>query len=198
MLTLTDAAKRLGVTADTLRQQIHSKSLAATKIGPLWLVDEIDLDRYAHNHLDRVGRPFVGRAGVVDTRHVRVLLLPAPADGRGEDSIWVEYLDETFVANLDWSDPKPYKPTGAAYPIADLTDDPPPGGRRIEVWSRAKVQREIGYPSPNVEILCDRDVEPLPRPVVTFRDGPIWDASSVRDWKQRQSPMRANSFAPLW
>ena len=46
MLTLAEAAERLGVTADTLRQQIHNGSLKARKIGPLWVVSEKEVERY--------------------------------------------------------------------------------------------------------------------------------------------------------
>lgn len=46
MLTLVEAAKRLGVTADTLRQQIHSGSLKARKVGPVWTVSEREVERY--------------------------------------------------------------------------------------------------------------------------------------------------------
>lgn len=46
MLTLTEAAARLGITADTLRQQIHNGSLKARKIGPMWVVSEREVERY--------------------------------------------------------------------------------------------------------------------------------------------------------
>lgn len=55
-MTLEEAAKRLGVTADTLRQQIGRGKLAAVKHGPIWWVTPGELDRYAREHRLR-GRP---------------------------------------------------------------------------------------------------------------------------------------------
>lgn len=46
MLTLAEAATLLGVTPDTLRQQIASGSLKARKIGPIWTVSEREVERY--------------------------------------------------------------------------------------------------------------------------------------------------------
>lgn len=46
MLTLTQAAAALGVTADTLRQQVHAGALKARKVGPVWTVTEREVERY--------------------------------------------------------------------------------------------------------------------------------------------------------
>ena len=46
-MTLNEAAKRLGITPDTLRQQIAAGRLQAEKIAPrLWWVTEEEVDRY--------------------------------------------------------------------------------------------------------------------------------------------------------
>lgn len=54
MLTLTEAAARLGVTASTLRQQIHNGRLRGRLVGKTWTVTERELDRY---RVESVGRP---------------------------------------------------------------------------------------------------------------------------------------------
>jgi excisionase family DNA binding protein len=46
-LTLTEAAARLGMSADTLRWQIRNGKLQAKKIGPIWTVSEKEVARYA-------------------------------------------------------------------------------------------------------------------------------------------------------
>ena len=46
MLTLTEAAERLGVTAATLRQQIANGRLKGRKIGTVWTVSEREVERY--------------------------------------------------------------------------------------------------------------------------------------------------------
>jgi excisionase family DNA binding protein len=47
MLTLSEAAARLGVTAATLRQQIANGRLKGRKIGRDWTVSEREVERYA-------------------------------------------------------------------------------------------------------------------------------------------------------
>ena len=45
-MTLNEAAERLGITPDTLRQQIAKGRLRARKIGPIWTVTEREVERY--------------------------------------------------------------------------------------------------------------------------------------------------------
>lgn len=46
MLTLAEAAARLGVAASTLRWQIHKRKLRAQKYGKTWVVSEREVERY--------------------------------------------------------------------------------------------------------------------------------------------------------
>ena len=45
-MTLKEAAQRLGVTPDTLRQQIHAGALKACKVGRDWNVTRAEVERY--------------------------------------------------------------------------------------------------------------------------------------------------------
>ena len=47
MLTLEQAAARLGLAASSLRWQIRNGKLRARKIGPIWTVSEREVERYA-------------------------------------------------------------------------------------------------------------------------------------------------------
>lgn len=186
MITLATAAKTLGIAADTLRQQIHAGRLEAQKIGPIWVISEIALDRYRLSNLGRVGRPFVGRLGYVDTSHVGVRLLFAPADGRGHDSIWIQYLQQSFVLDLDLENPKPFRWNGEPYQTLE-PETAPPGGRRIELWNRQNVARELQTRADVVDVLLSHDAT-FPKPAVTFHDGPVWDAERVDRWRALQRP----------
>lgn len=181
MLTLTQAAQALGVTTATLRQQIHARQLKADKIGSMWVVDEAELARYQiHNH-GQVGRPFVGRPGYVDTQHIRVRLFLDPADGRGHDAIWVQYLRESFVLDLDLTNAQAFHPTRDNYEQLDMLTATPPGGRTIELWNRDHVEREVGAGLSELDVLMRADAT-FPTPAVTFHDGPVWDAAKVERW----------------
>lgn len=56
MLTLAEAAERLGVTAGSLRVQIGRGRLRAKKVGPVWTVSEKEVERYRADSLGRPGR----------------------------------------------------------------------------------------------------------------------------------------------
>jgi excisionase family DNA binding protein len=49
-MTLKEAAERLGLTPDTLRQQIAAGKLRARKIGRDWTVSPREVERYAKEH----------------------------------------------------------------------------------------------------------------------------------------------------
>lgn len=50
VLTLADAAERLGLAHATLRRQIHNGRLQAIKLGTSWVVTEQELERYRKEH----------------------------------------------------------------------------------------------------------------------------------------------------
>ncbi len=56
MLTLTEAAARLGVAASTLNGQVRKGRLRATKYGKTWVVSEREVERYRAESLGRKGR----------------------------------------------------------------------------------------------------------------------------------------------
>ena len=189
MLTLSQAALQLGVTPATLRQQIHAGQLQGEKIGPIWVITDAALATYRLNSHGRVGRPFVGRPGHVDTQHVQIRLLFAPADGRGHDALWLEYLGENFVLDLDLTNPKPFHWTSEPY--EDLTRETiPPGGRAIELRNREHIAREIGARRHDVDALISVDPT-YPRPLVTFADGPVWDAAAIERWRAARDATKA-------
>jgi excisionase family DNA binding protein len=57
LLTLAQAAERLGRSVNTLREQIRRGRLHAQKIGRDWLVEEAEVERYRRENLGRAGRP---------------------------------------------------------------------------------------------------------------------------------------------
>ena len=46
MLTLTEAAARLGLSPITLRVQIRNGKVKARKVGPVWTMSEREVERY--------------------------------------------------------------------------------------------------------------------------------------------------------
>jgi len=56
-MTLSEAAKLLGCTADYLRVAANRGSLKAEKFGRDWLVTPQEVERYASQNLGKRGRP---------------------------------------------------------------------------------------------------------------------------------------------
>jgi excisionase family DNA binding protein len=55
-MTLADAARVLGVTPATLRQQIANGRLRAKKLGPIWTVTPKEIERYRAASRGKPGR----------------------------------------------------------------------------------------------------------------------------------------------
>jgi excisionase family DNA binding protein len=56
MLTLRQAAAELGITPDTLRQQIKAGALRGRKVGPIWTITRAELERYRRDSRGKRGR----------------------------------------------------------------------------------------------------------------------------------------------
>ncbi len=57
MLTLTEAAARLGLAASTLRHQVQAGRLQARLVGKTYVVTAREVERYRAEHLGKAGRP---------------------------------------------------------------------------------------------------------------------------------------------
>ena len=65
-MTLTEAARVLGLKPDTLRSQIRHGALKATKRGRDWHVTSKEVERYRLENMGRRGRSAVNRAVSAD------------------------------------------------------------------------------------------------------------------------------------
>ncbi len=66
MLTLAEAAVRLGRSPSTLRNQVKAGRLRARLVGKTWTITERELERYRAESLGKPGRHAAPRAR---TRH---------------------------------------------------------------------------------------------------------------------------------
>jgi hypothetical protein len=57
VITLSEAGKLLGRSADTLRTQVHRGRLQARLIGKTWVTTRAEVERYRRESLGKVGRP---------------------------------------------------------------------------------------------------------------------------------------------
>jgi excisionase family DNA binding protein len=57
MLTLSEAAEQLGISAATLRHQVQGGRLAARLFGKTYVINTDELERYRATSLGKPGRP---------------------------------------------------------------------------------------------------------------------------------------------
>lgn len=57
MLTLSQAAGRLGLSSSSLRNQVYRGRLRAKLIGKTYVISERELERYRRESLGQPGRP---------------------------------------------------------------------------------------------------------------------------------------------
>ena len=55
ILTVTQAAARLGLHRDTLLRQIQRGRLHATRLGSIYVITAAEVERYRHTHLGKTG-----------------------------------------------------------------------------------------------------------------------------------------------
>lgn len=55
--TLAEAAELLGLSASTLRQQVHNGALRARLVGKTYVVTAREIERYRLEHRGHLGRP---------------------------------------------------------------------------------------------------------------------------------------------
>lgn len=65
MMTLAEAAASLGLAHSTVARQVRLGRLAATKVGPVYLVKANEVERYRR---DSLGRPGLAAAGARNPR----------------------------------------------------------------------------------------------------------------------------------
>lgn len=56
-LTTSQAAEKLGITVDAVKQYCYHKKMAAIKVGRQWMIHKKEVDRYSKENSGKVGRP---------------------------------------------------------------------------------------------------------------------------------------------
>jgi excisionase family DNA binding protein len=56
-LDVKEASQRLKCHPETIKRQIRSDNLLATKIGPKWFIKRMNFERFASAYTPQVGRP---------------------------------------------------------------------------------------------------------------------------------------------
>lgn len=191
VVTLAEAAERLGVTPSTLRHQAQAGRLHARLIGKTWVTTADEVERYRRANLGRHGRP-----SPINPRLVRTYLVLGELPGRRSAAWLITYENETFAIDPGGGNASPFVWTG----------DPP----RTLIESRMAAKPPlVGFDvlaRKRVEALLRMDVAKarqifvaFPEPAAVFRAGPVWNAERFERWlatAQRRPVPRISRPAP--
>jgi excisionase family DNA binding protein len=121
LVSVAEAAHRLGVSASRVHQRIQDGSLPAIRVGRQWAIDEVLLHRVS----SRPGQPLSRRAAWA------VLALAAP---HGEELAASELVRDLKLAPSEWS--------RARKRLADILGAPAPEVL-LRAWLRRRAERRV-------------------------------------------------------
>jgi hypothetical protein len=123
----------------------------------------------------------------IDPRLVRASRLLDPVAGR-EEGAWVfEYRGQAFLTDPGGGNPEPFVSTGQPrQPIESRAHSRPPS-TGFDVRTSEDIARELRI-NPALLSFIGQSDPAFPRPILRFREGPIWDAEAVERWVPTRRP----------
>ena len=116
----------------------------------------------------------------INPKLVRVFLLLDPVEGRAEGAWVIQYHGQTFLTDKGGSNPEPFAWNDQAHqPVVGfevMTQDDLAGDLRVN-------SALLGF--------MRRSDPTFPPPILSFREGPIWDAEAVERWIPTRQPSGA-------
>lgn len=112
--------------------------------------------------------------------HVHLLL--DPVEGRPDGAWVIEYRGQAFITDPGGSNPEPFTWQGQPSHAVESRDRTRPPARGFDVTTREDIARRLRINPALVEFV-QRSDPAFPKPIVSFGDGPIWDAEAVERWE---------------
>lgn len=129
-------------------------------------------------------------AVAINPRLVRVYLLLDPIEGRQDGAWMIRYRNESFLTDTGGGNPEPF--IGSDPPMRAVERraraKPPLSG--FDLRSREDIARELRI-NPALLEFVRRSDDAFPEPIVTFRDGPVWNAEAIERWAPTRRPIGA-------
>ena len=128
----------------------------------------------------------------INHRLVRVHLLLDPVAGRPNGAWVIEYGHEAFLTDKGGGNPEPFTWSGQPSEAVESRANARPPLMGFDVSTREDIARQLQI-NPALVGFVQRNDPTFPTPIVTFGDGPIWDAEAIERW----APTRAALPLPL-
>jgi hypothetical protein len=115
-------------------------------------------------------------------------MLLDPIEGRQEGAWVIQYRRQAFLIDKGGGNPEPFVPGSQPMQVIESRAKSRPPVVGFDVKTREDIARELRI-NPAVMDFVRRGDPTFPEPIVTFREGPIWDAEAIERWAPtRQAP----------
>ena len=126
----------------------------------------------------------------INSKLVRVYQLTDPVEGRPDGAWMIDYRGQAFLTDPGGGNPEPVAPGDRArQPIESRARARAPA-TGFDVMSREDIARALRV-NPALLSFVEHGEPGFPRPILQFRDGPIWDAEAVERWIPTRQPQDA-------
>ncbi len=130
----------------------------------------------------------------INPKLVRVFLLLDPLAGRPNGACVIQYRREAFVTDPGGDNPEPFAWHGQPVQVIESRAKAKPPLLGFDVKSREDIARELRI-NPALVDFMRRGDDTFPAPILSFRDGPIWDAEAVERWSPTRQPHLARDWS---
>ena len=101
---------------------------------------------------------------------------------RPKGALVIEYRREAFLTDPGGGNPKPFAWSGQPAQVIESRARARPPGMGFDVTTRDDIARRLQI-NPALVELMQRSDPTFPEPIVTFSEGPIWDAEAIERWE---------------
>ncbi|MEO8438548.1 MAG: hypothetical protein ABI562_08800 [Chloroflexota bacterium] len=116
----------------------------------------------------------------INSKLVRVSRLVDAVDGRPDGAWVIQYHGQTFVTDIGGGNPEPFawhdQPHEPIDEFAVITQEELAGALRV---------------NPALLGFIRQGDKGFPQPILSFREGPIWDAAAIDAWLPTREPLDA-------
>ena len=114
----------------------------------------------------------------INPKLVRVSLLLDPIEGRPDGAWVIQYHGQSFLTDKGGGNPEPFA----------WNDQPHQPVVGFEVKTQEDLAGELRV-NPALLGIMGRSDPTFPPPILSFRDGPIWDGQAVERWMPTTRPL---------
>ena len=129
----------------------------------------------------------------INPRLVRVYLLLDPIEGRPNGAWVIQYRRQAFLIDQGGGNPEPFVRGSQPMEVVESRAKAKPPLMGFDVRTREDVARELRINAALLDFVQRGDAS-FPEPIVTFREGPLWDAEAIERW----APTRQARAARDW